>query len=204
MPAKKYCVRKPSHATPIIIQKKRKLYIIFLLRTRSRVLHCSLFSLFDTMLSLNPPAPMANLGFGHVILSPYANLIPFTSDPQSILQLAPIVFYLQHIWSGAGTIPLYFYVSSAMINIHVTLLLPTCPPAYCISCAPSMEVMILLYLCRYPEDQVSPRTSFRSRQNVRHVNHTPPRVINLSMNRTAWGSSGVTTCALKVQRSACY
>jgi hypothetical protein len=30
---------------------------------------------------------------------------------------------------------------------------------------------------------------------VRHVNHTPPRVVNLSMNRTVWGSSGAATCS---------
>jgi hypothetical protein len=49
-------------------------------------------------------------------------------------------------------------------------------------------------VCRYPEDQVPPRTSFRSRQKVRHVNHTLLRVINVSMNRTARGSSGTATC----------
>jgi hypothetical protein len=48
--------------------------------------------------------------------------------------------------------------------------------------------------CRYPEDQVLPRTSSRSRQKARHANHTPPRVVNLSMNRTARGSSGAVTC----------
>jgi hypothetical protein len=41
--------------------------------------------------------------------------------------------------------------------------------------------------CRYPEDQVPPRTSSRSRQKARHANHTFPRVINLSMNHTAPG-----------------
>jgi hypothetical protein len=44
--------------------------------------------------------------------------------------------------------------------------------------------------CRYPKDQVPPRTSSRSR----HANHTPLRVVNLSMNRTARGSSRATTC----------
>jgi hypothetical protein len=48
--------------------------------------------------------------------------------------------------------------------------------------------------CRYPADQVPLRTSSRSKQKVRHANHALPRVINLSMNRTAWGSSGVTAC----------
>jgi hypothetical protein len=71
--------------------------------------------------------------------------------------------------------------------------------------------------CRYPEDQVPPCTSSRSRRNVRHANHTPPRVVNLSMNRTARGSSGAAssrclargssgaaTCALEAKRSTCY
>jgi hypothetical protein len=48
--------------------------------------------------------------------------------------------------------------------------------------------------CRYPADQVPPRTSSKSRQKARHANHTLPRVINLSMNRTARGSSGAATC----------
>jgi hypothetical protein len=71
--------------------------------------------------------------------------------------------------------------------------------------------------CRYPGDQVPPRTSSRSRQKTRHANHTPLRVVNLSMNRMtrcpapgqlrgrhvscglssrypARGSSGATTC----------
>jgi hypothetical protein len=48
--------------------------------------------------------------------------------------------------------------------------------------------------CRYPEDQVPPRTSSRSRQKVGHTNHTPPSVVNLSMNRTARGSFGAATC----------
>jgi hypothetical protein len=48
--------------------------------------------------------------------------------------------------------------------------------------------------CRYPEDQVPPRTTSRSRQKVRHANHMPLRVVNLSMNRTARGSSGAATC----------
>jgi hypothetical protein len=48
--------------------------------------------------------------------------------------------------------------------------------------------------CRYPEDQVPPRTGFRSRQKARHANHTPLRVVNLSINRTAWGSSGAAMC----------
>jgi hypothetical protein len=48
--------------------------------------------------------------------------------------------------------------------------------------------------CRYPADQVPPRTSSRSKQKARHANHVLPRVINLSMNRTARGSSGVTAC----------
>jgi hypothetical protein len=54
----------------------------------------------------------------------------------------------------------------------------------------------LLYneMCRYPADQVPPRTSSRSRQKARHANHTLPRVHNLSMNRIAQGSSRATTC----------
>jgi hypothetical protein len=48
--------------------------------------------------------------------------------------------------------------------------------------------------CRYPEDQVPPRTSSRSRQKARHANHTPLRVVNLSMNRMAQASSGTATC----------
>jgi hypothetical protein len=48
--------------------------------------------------------------------------------------------------------------------------------------------------CRYPEDQVPPRTSFRLRQKARHANHTPLRVVNLSMNCMAHASSGTTTC----------
>jgi hypothetical protein len=65
---------------------------------------------------------------------------------------------------------------------------------------------------RYLEDQVPPRTSSRSRQKAGHANHTPPSVVNLSMNRTARvapgpprvlrpqlplpspGSSGAATC----------
>jgi hypothetical protein len=48
--------------------------------------------------------------------------------------------------------------------------------------------------CRYPEDQVPPRTSSRSRQKARQANHTHPRVVNLSMNRTARGSSRAAAC----------
>jgi hypothetical protein len=48
--------------------------------------------------------------------------------------------------------------------------------------------------CRYPEDQVPQRTSSRSRQKERHANHTPLRVVNLSMNRIARGSSEAATC----------
>jgi hypothetical protein len=48
--------------------------------------------------------------------------------------------------------------------------------------------------CRYPEDQVPPHTSSRSKQKVKHANHTPLRVVNLSMNRPARGSSGAATC----------
>jgi hypothetical protein len=48
--------------------------------------------------------------------------------------------------------------------------------------------------CRYPEDQVPPRTSSRSRQKARHANHTPLRVVNLSMNCMAQASSGTATC----------
>jgi hypothetical protein len=49
-------------------------------------------------------------------------------------------------------------------------------------------------VCRHPADQVPPRTSSRSRQKVRHVNHMLPRVHNLNMNRIAQGSSEATTC----------
>jgi hypothetical protein len=49
-------------------------------------------------------------------------------------------------------------------------------------------------VCRYPEDQIPPRTSSRSRQKVRRTNHTLPRVHNLSMSRVDQGSSGATTC----------
>jgi hypothetical protein len=49
--------------------------------------------------------------------------------------------------------------------------------------------------CRYPADpQVPPRTSFRSRQKMRHANHTLPRVHNLSMNRMTQGSSEAAMC----------
>jgi hypothetical protein len=48
--------------------------------------------------------------------------------------------------------------------------------------------------CRYPEDQVPPRTSSRSRQKVRHANHTHLRVVNLSINCMAQASSGTATC----------
>jgi hypothetical protein len=48
--------------------------------------------------------------------------------------------------------------------------------------------------CRYPEDQIPPRTSFRSRQKARHANHTPLRVVNLSMNYMAQASFGAATC----------
>jgi hypothetical protein len=48
--------------------------------------------------------------------------------------------------------------------------------------------------CRYPADQVPPRTSSRLRQKERHANHTLPRVHNLSMNCIAQGSSGAATC----------
>jgi hypothetical protein len=58
---------------------------------------------------------------------------------------------------------------------------------------PSVVVGVLGH-CRYPVDQVPPRTSSRSRQKVRHANHVLPHVINLSMNRTARGSSGVAAC----------
>jgi hypothetical protein len=51
-----------------------------------------------------------------------------------------------------------------------------------------------IVFCRYPADQVPPRTSFRSRQKGGQANHTLPRVHNLSMNRIAQGSSGATTC----------
>jgi hypothetical protein len=49
-------------------------------------------------------------------------------------------------------------------------------------------------LCRYPEDQVPPRTSSRSRQKARHANHTPLCVVNLSMNCMAQASSGTAMC----------
>jgi hypothetical protein len=48
--------------------------------------------------------------------------------------------------------------------------------------------------CRYPADQVPPRTNSRSKQKVRHANHALSRVINLSMNCTARCSSRVTAC----------
>jgi hypothetical protein len=48
--------------------------------------------------------------------------------------------------------------------------------------------------CRYPEDQVPPHTSSRSRQKARHANHTPLCVVNLNMNRMAQASSGTATC----------
>jgi hypothetical protein len=48
--------------------------------------------------------------------------------------------------------------------------------------------------CRYPADQLPPRTSSRSRQKARHANHTLPHVHNLSMNHTARGSSGAAAC----------
>jgi hypothetical protein len=48
--------------------------------------------------------------------------------------------------------------------------------------------------CRYPEDQVPPRTSSRLRWKARHANHTPLRVVNLSINRMAQASSGTATC----------
>jgi hypothetical protein len=51
-----------------------------------------------------------------------------------------------------------------------------------------------LWYCRYPKDRVPPRTSSGSRQKVRHANHTPLSVVNLSMNRVAQASSGTTTC----------
>jgi hypothetical protein len=47
--------------------------------------------------------------------------------------------------------------------------------------------------CRYPEDQLPPRTRSRSIQKVRHANHTPLRVVNLSMNCMAQASSGTAT-----------
>jgi hypothetical protein len=50
------------------------------------------------------------------------------------------------------------------------------------------------YICRYPGDQVPPRTSSRSRQKVRHANHTPLRVVNLGVNRMAQASSGPPMC----------
>jgi hypothetical protein len=48
--------------------------------------------------------------------------------------------------------------------------------------------------CRYPGDQVPPRTSFRSRQKARHANHMPLRVVNLGVNRMAQAISGAATC----------
>jgi hypothetical protein len=48
--------------------------------------------------------------------------------------------------------------------------------------------------CRYPGDQVPPRTSSRSRQKARHANHMPLRVVNLGVNRMAQTSSGAATC----------
>jgi hypothetical protein len=48
--------------------------------------------------------------------------------------------------------------------------------------------------CRYPGDQVPPRTSSRSKQKARHANHMPLHVVNLSMNRMAQASSGAATC----------
>jgi hypothetical protein len=48
--------------------------------------------------------------------------------------------------------------------------------------------------CRYPEDQVPLRTSSSSKQKAGHANHMPPSVVNLSMNRTARGSSRAATC----------
>jgi hypothetical protein len=48
--------------------------------------------------------------------------------------------------------------------------------------------------CRYPGDQVPPRTSSRTRQKARHANHMPLRVVNLGVNRMAQASSGVATC----------
>jgi hypothetical protein len=47
--------------------------------------------------------------------------------------------------------------------------------------------------CRYPGDQVPPRTSSRSRQKAR-ANHMPLRVVNLGVNHMAQASSGATTC----------
>jgi hypothetical protein len=48
--------------------------------------------------------------------------------------------------------------------------------------------------CRYPGDQVPPRTSSRSRKKARHANHTPLRVVNLGVNHMAQASSGAATC----------
>jgi hypothetical protein len=48
--------------------------------------------------------------------------------------------------------------------------------------------------CQYPENRVPPRTSSGSRQKVRHANHTPLGVVNLSMNRVAQASSGTAAC----------
>jgi hypothetical protein len=48
--------------------------------------------------------------------------------------------------------------------------------------------------CRYPGDQIPPRTSSRSRQKARRANHTPLRVVNLGVNHMAQASSGAATC----------
>jgi hypothetical protein len=48
--------------------------------------------------------------------------------------------------------------------------------------------------CRYPGDQVPPRTSSRSRQKARHANRTPLGVVNLGVNRMTQASSGAATC----------
>jgi hypothetical protein len=53
-------------------------------------------------------------------------------------------------------------------------------------------------MCRYPGDQVPPRTSSRSRQKARHANHTPLRVVNLGVNRMARPASGP-PCVLRPQ-----
>jgi hypothetical protein len=45
-----------------------------------------------------------------------------------------------------------------------------------------------------PKDQIAPRTSSRSIQKVRYVNHTLSRVHNLSMNCIARGSFEAATC----------
>jgi hypothetical protein len=55
-------------------------------------------------------------------------------------------------------------------------------------------LMRAVKFCRYPGDQVPPRTSSRSRQKARHANHTPLRVICLGVNRMAQASSGAATC----------